>query len=162
MPSPGGAPAAILARLAIAELETAAVERRDGERLGLALLPREILAARQVETDVDDVEQFSFARFLILAPILIFTRAREVAQFVHRDVVVGVEPRERVGAAFHTRARRAHVGTNQAIAIHRMERKLVDVDEDRHDEADGEDTRSGARAVERGIVDDIQSRKGRR
>ena len=46
-----------VARVAVAEEEVAGVERRNGEGLGLALLPGQLVAADEVQGDVDDVQR---------------------------------------------------------------------------------------------------------
>ncbi len=103
---------AALALLIHAVLEPA-VAGREGERGGLALLPRQVLAAHQVERGVEDGVR---------------PRGRP-AERGQREVVLAVEPGERVGLA---RARRSKVTAHQPVAVEQVQRKLVQVHQPRH------------------------------
>ena len=54
--------AAILLRVAVADVEAARMQRRDGERLRLALLPGQLFAGREIERGVDDVHRCMLRR----------------------------------------------------------------------------------------------------
>ena len=86
-------PPAVLGRRPVAEVAAAAVQRRDRERRGLALLPGEPAAADQVEGEVQHVKRL---------PLRV--------ELVHRDVVVGGEAGEPAGSPRAVRGARGRRG----------------------------------------------------
>ena len=93
-PVPGGRP--------VAQIVTAAVRRRDGERRRLALLPGKAASRHQVEGEVQHVERPS---------------AR--VEPVHRDVVVRGKAGELADPALAVRG--TEIGADKAIAVHAVQ-----------------------------------------
>src|SRR6478672_4523513 len=92
----------------------------DREALRLALLPGKLLARHQIERDVYNWHQLAVEFFLR-------------PKIAHLDVVVLVEPREWI--FFPVRIGSAEVSANQPFTIHTVQRKLVRIDQARHDKA---------------------------
>jgi hypothetical protein len=124
---------AVLARVAIAQPEAAAVQRRGGERLRLAILPGELLAVDQVEGEVEQVEGTQASEL----------RQPEVVPLVEAGEAVGLPPRRRG----------AEIGADQAVPVAGVEREPVDVDQETREgaqEAEGQESaeRGGGRGPE--------------
>ena len=100
----------------VAVLEPAVI-RREHERCGFPLLPREVLASHQVDGRVED-------RIGLDAPVT------ELGEFRERQVVIVVEAGERLRVA---RARGAEERPDQAVTVKRVQRELVQVHLPRHE-----------------------------
>src|SRR5450759_700035 len=113
----------VVLRETITEPEISAVQRAGGERLGLTLLPREIIAGDQVKRHVDDVKRPLWKSGVFW-----------VAHFLERQIVGGIEAGERIGITSGVGS--AEIGADETVAVNGVQRKLVHVDEARKAPAD--------------------------
>src|SRR5215469_1688427 len=96
----------------------AAMQRRNGEGGGLALLPGEILGRNDVERDIDDMKD---------RPLL--GGGLEVPELLHAEIVAVIEIGEAVDLLGAHWVARPEKGADETVAIEGVEREAVDVDE---------------------------------
>ena len=108
---------AVVKRIAIAEVGIAAVQRRDSERLGLALLPGEAFAGDQIQCGIHNVER------------------AHAAQAGHFQVVAFGKAGEGIDV-YPVGIGSALVGTSQPVAVHAVQREFIDIDEVAHHRAE--------------------------
>ena len=119
----------------------AAIERAENKRFRFSLLPGQLIALGEVHGSVDEQKRSSIGLACVQG-------VDADAQSVKRDIISGIEARDRVRLSIrriaigrsagqtirlrHFRARGTQVATNQAVGIQTVQGEGVDVDAQRH------------------------------